>query len=185
MTKIKGNAVMYGASGMFGKQVVFRKYRGELIAAIAPERSAKYSAAQKMQQEKFKEGCDYAKRAAKDSDLWLRYTERAKELKLSPHNLALADYLLPPKIDRVNTKSYDGRVGSKLFIIASDNFQITSVSVRINKDDGNLLEEGNAVLEGLQWVYPITVANAALSDTKLTVSVTDTPGNVTEKEIIL
>jgi len=125
------------------------------------------------------------KQAAKDSDLWLRYTERAKELKLSPHNLALADFLLPPKIDRVNTKGYDGRVGSKLFIIASDNFQITSVSVRINKDDGNLLEEGNAVLEGLQWVYPITVANAALSDTKLTVSVTDTPGNVTEKEIIL
>ena len=97
----------------------------------------------------------------------------------------MADYLLPPKIDRVNTKSYDGRVGSKLFIIASDNFQITSVSVRINKDDGNLLEEGNAVLEGLQWVYPITVANAALSGTKLTVSVTDTPGNITEKEIIL
>ena len=47
-------------------------------------------------------------------------------------------------------------------------------------------EDGEAVQgEGLQWIYTATQENGSMESTKIVISASDLPGNVTEEELNL
>jgi hypothetical protein len=61
---------------------------------------------------------------------------------------------------------------------------VKEVRLSIVNDDGTLVEEGNAVSDpsGHVWIYTATKANENLSGDKITVTVSDLPGNQTQEE---
>lgn len=176
---------MYGGRGMLGKQVVFRKFKDFTVAAKPPVRVAPSTDTQKLQQSKFLEACAYAKLAKKDATLWEKYEAMGKAKKQPARNFAIKDYLCPPKLSVINTSAYKGAIGSKISIVTFDDFEIRSVAVKITKADDTLVESGNAIEEGGEWVYTTTIANAAIEGCKVIVEARDLPGNITTKEVIL
>ena len=53
--------------------------------------------------------------------------------------------------------------------------------MKIENADGSLVEEGNAVSNGAEWIYTATVLNSDLSGDKITITASDRPANMTEK----
>ena len=90
-----------------------------------------------------------------------------------------------PEITEVNVDGYNGTVGSKITIEASDVLDLPKVMVEILKADGTSLEAGKASLVDGDWVYTATIANSDHSGTKIHIKAYDIPGNVSEKEVIL
>lgn len=136
----------------------------------------------------FKKAIKYAKKIKNNNlDLYGKYEEMAKVKHLTAYNLILIvkDYLSVPEITEVNVDGYNGTVGSKITIEASDVLDLPKVMVEILKADGTSLEAGKASLVDGDWVYTATIANSDHSGTKIHIKAYDIPGNVSEKEVIL
>ena len=141
----------------------------------------------KVANKRFKAASIYAKNALLDPTLKELYTAEAKKRDVaSPYNMAMADYLRPPVIDKINAEAYTGSAsGEKIIIEADDKFKVISLKVKITKSNGSLIEEGQASLSEGKWVYTTTAANASPTGDKITVIATDRTGNSTTKEITL
>lgn len=70
-------------------------------------------------------------------------------------------------------------MGSKITALVTDNFRVETVKVKIEKANGALQEEGDAVLQpdGLNWQYTITVSDGNNAGNKLSIIATDLPGH--------
>ena len=172
MAKIEENFSMQGMSGKVGNIFVYRQRGGKTIVAKTPHRSTKKTQKQEEANKRFKAASIYAKNALLDV--------------ASPYNMAMADYLRPPVIDKINAEAYTGSAsGEKIIIEADDKFKVISLKVKITKSNGSLIEEGQASLSEGKWVYTTTAANASPTGDKITVIATDRTGNSTTKEITL
>ena len=101
------------------------------------------------------------------------------------YNAAFRDATNPPVIDEVNIGDYKGTVGDQITIKARDVITPKSATVVIFSQTGAVLEQGDAVIKTGDrrfWVYTVTTANAALTGTRIVVTVMDLPGNKTVKE---
>ncbi len=81
----------------------------------------------------------------------------------SGFNVATADAFTPPVVNKITTDKYHGvSWEDSITIDATDDFKVESVSVAIHDATGNLIEQGNAVLQtdSPDWLYTATVANA-------------------------
>ena len=70
----------------------------------------------------------------------------------------------------------------KIYFIILDNFSVQAVKVALHQSGGTLIEQGEAVKEGMLYVYTATAAQSSITGSTLTVTVTDLPKNVTEKK---
>lgn len=86
-----------------------------------------------------------------------------------------------PKIEKIDLTSYTGQIGDTIKIRVMDDFAVTSVKVIIENSDGSLVEQGNATLQGIDWVYTATATNPDLNGDKIIIQATDTPANLSEK----
>ena len=187
MATTKNNVIVKGASGKFGRQIVFSQRAGKTIMSKPPLRTAPPTTKQKEQQTKFARAAAYAKNALLDPTLKEAYTTEAKKRQdVSPYNMAMTDYLRPPQITHVDYSAYSGDAsGEKIFIEAADAFKITTLKVKITAANSSTLEEGNATLVNGKWQYTTTATNTTLTGSKITLTATDRPGNTTTKEITL
>lgn len=187
MATTKNNVIVKGASGKFGRQIVFSQRAGKTIMSKPPLRTAPPTTKQKEQQTKFARAAAYAKNALLDPTLKEAYTTEAKKRQdVSPYNMAMTDYLRPPQITHVDYSAYTGNAsGEKIFIEAADAFKITILKVKITAANSSTLEEGNATLVNGKWQYTTTATNTTLTGSKITLTATDRPGNTTTKEITL
>lgn len=187
MATTKNNVIVKGASGKFGRQIVFSQRAGKTIMSKPPLRTAPSTTKQKEQQTKFARAAAYAKNALLDPTLKEAYTTEAKKRQdVSPYNMAMTDYLRPPQITHVDYSAYTGDAsGEKIFIEAADAFKITTLKVKITAANSSTLEEGNATLVNGKWQYTTTATNTTLTGSKITLTATDRPGNTTTKEITL
>lgn len=187
MATTKNNVIVKGASGKFGRQIVFSQRAGKTIMSKPPLRTAPPTTKQKEQQTKFARAAAYAKNALLDPTLKEAYTTEAKKRQdVSPYNMAMTDYLRPPQITHVDYSAYTGDAsGEKIFIEAADAFKITTLKVKITAANSSTLEEGNATLVNGKWQYTTTATNTTLTGSKITLTATDRPGNTTTKEITL
>ncbi|MFB9120415.1 hypothetical protein ACFFUE_04340 [Bergeyella porcorum] len=185
MAKTINNSITHGVSGKFGEQIVFRQVNGQTLMCKSPISRGKTSAKQEQQQEKFKKASQYAKRALEDPVLSAGYALEAKRRKgQSAYNVAVADYLISPTIDKVDVSAYTGNVGEKIKIQAYDDYKVEAVKVYIHTSS-SLVEEGEAILQGIEWIYTIQTENTNLSGSKITVKVIDTAGNESEQEVVV
>ena len=188
MAESENNIVTHGLSGKVGNTLVFRQRAGKTVVASPPHHTNKpVSNPQVLQRQKFQEAVIYGKIAIKDIATKAAY-EAAAASGISAFNIAVADMLNAPDIELIDLSAYHGNIGDKITVKATDDFKVTGVTVGIYKTDGTLIEKGSAIAgtNGLLWVYNATVANSAsITGDKIVVDVTDTPGNVTEKQQIV
>jgi hypothetical protein len=184
MAKSKNNVITYGLSGKIGDLLVFRQIDGKTVVSKMPQQSGKASAKQKAQRKRFQQAVIYGKAATESPETGELYKKAAKK-GLKPMNVAVADFLNAPDIEHIDLSGYAGMAGNLIRITASDDFMVKTVSVKIINQSGTI-EEGNATQsEGLQWLYMATQANENLETTKIIVSASDMPGNITEEELSL
>ncbi len=69
--------------------------------------------------------------------------------------------------------------------MVTDDFGVEEVKVKIENADGSLVEEGNVIDSGVEWVYTATLQNADLTGDKITITASDAPANLSEKSEIL
>jgi hypothetical protein len=184
MAKSRNNVVTFGLSGKIGDLLVFRQVDGKTVVSKMPQQSAQPSEKQKAQRKRFQQAVIYGKAATESPETSELYKKAAKK-GLKPMNVAVADFLNAPDIEHIDLSEYSGEAGDTIKITASDDFAVKTVSVKII-NNGGTIEEGNATQsEGLQWLYMATQANNNLETTKIVISVSDLPGNITEEKISL
>jgi hypothetical protein len=179
MTKVAKNVLTRGLSGKLGNLLVFRNNGQKTIMAAAPgRRTHALSQAQKLHQQHFKQAVLYAKAVMADPQKKAEYMAAAKE-DISAYNVAVADFMIPPVVQEIDTTHYTGQVGEKIRIRAMDNFKIANVSVGIFKSDETEVESGSAIAEGngLDWIFTTSRSNKSPSGGKVVATVTDTPGH--------
>jgi hypothetical protein len=182
MATSKKNVVTFGLSGKIGDMLVFRQMGGKTIVSSVPEKSQVASEKQLAQRKRFQQAIIYAQIATADPETKGLYDAAAKKGKKLV-NVAVADLFNAPDIEQIDLSGYSGNVGDRIRIIASDDFAVKSVHVRITNADGSLVEEGNAA-QGVSklWIYTAAQSNEQLDGDKIVVSASDLPGNVTTEE---
>jgi len=171
MAKVKQNAILQGISGILGKELVFRQMKdGRTIISTKPDFSNRiFSEGQLTHQKRFQEAAAYARGAAKTNPI---YAELAKEASKNAYNIALSDWFNPPVIHSIE------RQGELIRVEATDNVLVTKVSVSILDEEGNVFEQGEAILQsGHSWEY------TASAEGKIKVEAWDLAGNIVRKEI--
>jgi hypothetical protein len=178
MAKADNSMIIRNISGMLGKQVVVRRTRdGGYVLAAPPRRTAALSEAQRAQRERFRQAVLYAKKAQQVP----QYVQMAKVRNQSPYNVAVADFLSQPEVQRIEVGDYRGQPGVDIAVTAVDDVKVKSVRVTISTDDGTLVEAGSAVVsEGSnQWLYRTTAA-APAAGLRIVAQATDIAGHSVE-----
>lgn len=183
MARSKNNIVTHGLSGKVGDLLVFSQRNGKTIVGKVPKQSTReLSDGQKAHRLKFQKAVLYAKSVMNDPAKNEIYEERVDRSKgQTTYNVAVADLLNAPDIESIDLSSYSGNVGDVIKVMVTDDFGVEEVKVKIENADGTLVEEGNAVNSGIEWVYTATVQNADLAGDKITVTASDAPANLSEK----
>jgi hypothetical protein len=180
MAKIRNNLVLHGLSGMIGRQVVIRRSQdGGYVVSAAPHRTnTELTDAQRAHRERFLQAVTYAKGAKSVPE----YEEVAQTLKMSVHNVAMADFMHPPEITSIDVSNYHGDVGQPIVITALDDVKVKSVGVLIAADDGTFVEKGAAAPspnDSTHWTYT-TTAKTSAKGLKIVVDAADLARHVTE-----
>jgi hypothetical protein len=130
----------------------------------------KFSRGQRGQGQRFQEASAYARHAAHAHPV---YTELAKAMKLTPYNIALSDRMNPPVIHRILYRN------DRIFVEASDNVMVAKVEIMILDEQGEIVEQGEAVrVQGDWWEYLPDRAGK-----KITAAAWDLAANVTKAEL--
>ncbi len=141
-----------------------------LVSRISVFSFRKFSPGPKDQGQRFQEASAYARRAAHMHPV---YTELAKAMKLSPYNIALSDRMNPPVIHRILYRN------DRIFVEASDNVMVAKVEIMILDEQGEILEQGEAVrVQGDWWEYL-----PECTGKNITAAAWDLAGNVTKVEL--
>jgi len=177
MAKMKDNNATHGISGKVN-QFVYRQRNGETVVSKPPIRTAPYSEGQMNIVSIFKQAVLYARTILQNAAIRQAYKAKTKRGQ-SAFNLAIADYFKPPVIVSVDLGQLANQVGSKITALVTDNFRVEKVKVKIEKSNGVLLEEGDAVLQpdGLNWQYTTTTANGNTAGNKVSIIASDLPGH--------
>jgi hypothetical protein len=185
----KNNFFIEGISGTIAKQMTLRQNRGKTVISKKSKGSALPPTDEQLAvREKFEDAADFAIGVLNDPVKKAAYNEAAIKLGMSAYALALKDAHSFPEIRRIVTTKYKGLVGDTVTIKAKDVFTLDSVRVEIRSAANVLLEEGQAIAaggNGKDWTYTATVANPAVTGTRVTVIATDMPGNETTREFTI
>ncbi len=188
MGYIKDNNMMEGMSGTVGK-LLFTVRKDKTISS--PKRGPNTkppTAEQQAVQLNFERFSAYAQEAITDPVTKLLYQKGAKRGQTA-FNAAFSDAATPPKILDIDYDlSYKGLVGDVFKLLVKDVVRVRSVKVRILSAAGAELEQGDAVPNadtGNFWKYTVTTANPVLPGSRILITATDLPGNVTNAEKVI
>lgn len=184
MAKVGDNIVTTGFSGKLGDLIVFRNRNGKTYVSKAPTSSGKASEAQLQHRKKFQKAVLYGKSIMANPEMKEAYESLAKDGKTA-YNVAVADFLNAPSIEEIDVSNYTGNIGDTIRVLPVDDFMVTEVSVTINNEDGSEVEHGLAVQDdsNIYWVYTATANNESTAGDKITVIVSDLPGNTSEDQL--
>lgn len=181
------NDLLEGASGRFGKRLVYRQRGHKTIIARRTLRKTNPNTLRQTEvRDLFSEAVIYARGVIADSATKALYQAKVSGNQ-SAFNLAVSDFCKAPEIRKYNVTEYTGQIGDKISIRASDDFKVEWVKLLIKDSSDTTIEEGLAVLSanGADWIYTATAVNTDLPGTKLMISVSDIPGNITTQEVVL
>lgn len=184
MAESKDNIITHGLSGKIGNMLVFSQQNGKTIVRKMPKKRKSISPQQQQQAKRFQEAIIYAKNAVKNPAKKALYATEAKQ-GVSAYNVAVADLLHAPQIEKIDLSNYFGKIGDKIIVKVTDDFKVASVVVTITNADGSLVEEGNALIDDEQetdWIFTATKTNADLNGDKITIHAYDLADNMAEEE---
>ncbi|MFA0962074.1 hypothetical protein AB9P05_09725 [Roseivirga sp. BDSF3-8] len=186
MAIIKDNVWVEGASGAARKgSIVYRQRMGRTLVSGRPSSSSVPATDRQIaHRERFNRATVYAKLALQNDQLRERYEDAAAGTRLSAYNMAVRDSLKAPKIETISLDEYDGTTGSRIFVLAYDDFELKSLKVRLHNGAGNTLQEGDATLADDRALYAYTLtADVTSTPVYATAIAEDHAGNVTEYEV--
>lgn len=171
MAEVVDNVIVEGLSGKLGNQIVIRRLRDgrTIVCKRADFSRRKLSEAQKEHHKRVRQASAYAKPASLSNPL---YAQLAEGTMKNAYNVAMGDWFNPPVIHRL------GRYGAAVRIWATDDVQVAGVSVSVLDENGEVLEQGEAVQgRGDWWEYSPSAAG------KVVVEARDLPGNRVSAEL--
>ncbi len=180
------NNPLNGFRGKIGNQLVLRRRNGKTIMASMPKRRKSGPKGKRLAScNSFKLGIQWAKAILKSPDLYEAYKTRAAAGR-SALNVALADYMRPPKVTGINASSYQGRAGDIILVTATDDFHVKEVFLKICSPDGKILEKGSCQpdLTGNYWQYTTQKAAKNYSGITITAIARDNPGHTGEMQVL-
>lgn len=187
MSKSNDNVITRGASGTFGRQVVFTQRHGNTIMG-KPPRATNIPPTEKQMaaRERFLLASQYAKAVIDNEALKTAYKAKAKPGQ-SAYNVAMVDAIKSPEIKEIDRSQYTGLPNSIIRINAIDDFKVQSVYVTLIDANLNVLEEGQAATDpnSQYWIYTATIENLNVNGCTIKVQANDLPGNVSTKELVL
>lgn len=174
MAKVNKNALIEGLSGSIGDLVLKRARSGKTYVARKPTfpDDRQFSAAQLAHQRRFKAAAAYAKQAAQTEPF---YAVLAKKTGQPAYNVALGDYLHPPKIVAVEYHGAVEQNGQTIRVCAEDTVKVTRVTVALLNAEGQVLVEGEATPDTLGWWWTFTTEQ--IEGARVRVRAWDLPGN--------
>ena len=174
-------------SGIFGHQVLLRSRRKNTVMTIEPVKNSKtYTEGQERVKERFRNGASWAKKILQNPDLYELYLAKARDGK-TPYQVALTDYLRPPKILMIDTANYTGAEGDEVTVSAVDDVSVMQVEVAITGANGVQVEKGVCTRSqfGNFWTYVATATVENTAGLTITARATDIPGNKAEAHVTL
>jgi hypothetical protein len=178
MAKMKFDALMQTVQGKLGNYV-FRRMRGKMIIAPSPTvSSSPPTEGQERIRTAFSQAAAYANAVLSDPTRRAGYERIAEQRDQLVRAVVMGDFLNPPDVTEIDLHGYRGQVGDVIKVLADDDVEVVSVSVKIiDAATAALVEEGVATKEHGVWNYVATVALAA--DQAVTVEATalDRPGH--------
>jgi hypothetical protein len=181
MPESRNNFVVHGLSGTFAGIGTFYIRGGKtFLRKIRAKPSVPDSKEQVAVKKRFADCIQYAKAAIKDPAIKAAYAAVAKPGRTA-FNRAVSDASRPPKIGKIDTDNYHGQPGDYLTVEATDDFKVISVQICIQNANGDLIEQGDAIIpiNMVDWLFVVTVANETFVGSKITATATDLPGNKT------
>ena len=179
MAKVQTNPIIQGLSGKVGHGLMFRRLRdGRTILCQKPDFSRpEFSEKQISHQQRFKAAAAYAKEAAQSQSL---YAEMAAESLKSAYNLALSDWFHAPEISGCDWGNWTGQAGDEVRIRAVDDVLVAAMQVTFNNEQAEVIAGGEAIQLDETW-WRFVMPSALSGACKITVTVVDLAGNVSEK----
>jgi hypothetical protein len=187
MAEAKDNILTRGFSGTISKLLTFRQRAGRTFVGKSRRAgSGLFTDKVAAVRLRFLASIVYAKRAIKDPATKAMYYA-ARQDGQTAYNVAFADAFLAPKVNSIDTGNYHGAAGDTILVNATDDFKVTGVAVSIHNAAGDLVEEGDAVMDinETDWLYTAKQANAALAGSTVTAVAKDLPGNSTSFSVNL
>jgi hypothetical protein len=155
---------------LYGKAVLARRPRPTLIPPTASQLN---------QRREFARAADFARTVFADPARKEAYRLLAERRGFPAGRLfafIVRDWSRPPVIGVIDTSEYKGRIGDPIMVDVTDDGEVASVTMRLEKD-GVLIEEGAAQNIGGNWRYAATVAVPAGEPLALTITAKDLPGH--------
>ena len=180
MADVKLNPAFESIRGKVGN-LVFKTFEGREIVARMPDFGDRvFTDAQKAVQEEFRKAARYGETVMAD-DVARKLYEKAAESRKQPlFSLIMQDFLNDPRVDEVDLSGYSGQSGEKIYVLASDDFEVAAVHVAISRESGEPIESGAAAKTAAdpgRWMYTTTASAPPGTPVKIQVSVTDRPGH--------
>jgi hypothetical protein len=184
MANITPNPAAGRLSGAIGDLVFVRLKNGKVIVRRRPVRKTEKKAGEIANQEAFIRAVAYAK-AVWDSqpELQAKYNAAAREQGRQGFHLAKADFRLPPKIGDVDLAGYRGSPGDVIRVVAIDDFEVKEVLLVLRRLNGELIEQGAAVLENGTWSYRTQTQVPAGETVTVEAIAVDYPGHTVSKRL--
>jgi hypothetical protein len=161
------------------RDMVFKQRNGKLYASVKSTGSTKEpSAAQAAHRERFRKAVRYGKSVMSNDTVRPLYELVAAERNIPVFTVCITDYMKAPSIDEIDVRAYNGRSGDPINIVASDDFGVVRVDVRLTDEaSGTIIESGQAVETSLgEWTYIATESIDAGSTVQFQVTASDRPG---------
>jgi len=176
--KAKLHPMFEQVSGQMG-EMVYRVVRGKVVISRKPVIKAEPTQGQLEHRERFKQAVAYGKAVMSAEDSRELYEAAAKERDMPVFALMVADYFNAPSISKIDLSAYDGHAGNIIHITASDDFSIASLHVSITNDQGNPIEDAEAVETPSgsgNWVYTANASVTPGTSVNVQAVATDRPG---------
>lgn len=178
MAKLNLNPLLASLQGRVGNLVFVREGDSIWVRPRAKQSSRGRSPAQVAHTSRFAVASRWARTILEDPAVHALYQAACHD-HLTPHNLAVKDFMHPPVIDALDLDSYAGHPGDTIRILGADDFKIVRVEVRILTVDRQALEEGEAEWNQVAdcWAYVARTLAPPGSTVLIEASALDLPGN--------
>jgi hypothetical protein len=177
MAKLTLNALLAALQGTIGDLVLVRE-GNNIYVRTRGERTEPMSEPQVAHTSRFGQASRWAKLQLLDPAIKAAY-QRACHDHLTPHNVAVGDFMNAPVIQGIGLESYTGKAGETIRTAASDDFNVTRLSVVIRTVAGEILEEGPAEWNPLEkkWLYSSRTQVPPRTTIVIEATAIDLPGN--------
>lgn len=177
MARAKLNPLLAQLRGAIG-DLVFKQYGDRVVVTRRPRKSSKPpSEKQLAHRRRFRVASTYGRFVSETPEVRAIYEPRAKAEKKAVYTIALGDAMNRPVVEEIGVSAL-GEAGGRITVRATDDFEVVRVQVAVIGAAGEVLEEGDAQLQGERWVIETRTPRDQVATVRALAF--DRPGNVGE-----